>query len=53
MEFIAGIELSRQFYRKAVRPILDQRFPNLAHAAAHIGGGSDVLGFDTPVYYRP
>lgn len=46
-EFIPGLELSRRFYHEAVRPILDARFPNLAHDAARIGSGSDVLGFDT------
>jgi hypothetical protein len=46
-QFISGIELSRRFYQEAVRPILDARFPGLPYAAAHIGPGSDVLGFDT------
>jgi hypothetical protein len=41
-----GIELSRRFYFEAVRPILDRRFPGLDHAAALIGYGSEVLGFD-------
>ncbi|MEZ4661881.1 MAG: DUF4037 domain-containing protein [Caldilineaceae bacterium] len=41
-----GIELCRQFYWEAVRPILGRRFPNLAHAAALLGPGSEVLGFD-------
>lgn len=45
--FMPGLELSRRFYHQAVRPILDDAFPNLAHAAAHLGPGSDVLGFDT------
>lgn len=30
-----------------MRPILDARFPSLPHAAAYLGTGSDVLGFDT------
>src|SRR4051812_34721182 len=46
-QFIPGIELSRRFYQEAVRPILDTRFPGLPYAAAQIGPGSDVLGFDT------
>jgi hypothetical protein len=46
-QFIPGIELSRRFYAEAVLPILHKNFPNLPHAAAHIGPGSDVLGFDT------
>lgn len=47
--FIPGLELSRHFYHEAVRPILNEQYPNLAHAAANIGTGSDVLGFDTPM----
>jgi hypothetical protein len=45
--FIPGLELSALFYREAVRPLLDARFPGLRHAAARLGRGSDVLGFDT------
>ena len=48
-EFIPGLELSRRFYQEAVRPILDARFPGLLYAAARIGRGSEVLGFDTPM----
>jgi hypothetical protein len=44
--FIPGIQLSEAFYREAVRPILDTDFPGLAHAAALIGAGSEVLGYD-------
>ncbi len=47
--FIPGIELARRFYWEAVRPVLDVAFPGLPHAAALIGPGSEVLGFDTPV----
>src|SRR5689334_298853 len=46
-EFIKGRELSRIFYDEAVRPLLNQHFPNLPHAAGCFGNGSDVLGFDT------
>src|SRR6266700_7224992 len=45
--FLPGRELSRRFYEEAVRPLLDEHFPGLPHAAAHLGRGSDVLGFDT------
>lgn len=45
--FVPGLTLSRRFYEDAVRPILDRHFPALAHAAALIGPGSEVLGFDT------
>lgn len=44
--FINGIALSEQFYWRLVRPILERRFPDLAHAAALINTGSEVLGFD-------
>jgi hypothetical protein len=45
--FIPGLELSRRFYRDILRPILDGHCPGLAYAAALVGPGSDVLGFDT------
>ena len=41
-----GLELARDFYFEAVRPIVAQHFPQLEHAAALIGTGSEVLGFD-------
>jgi hypothetical protein len=41
--FTPGAELSGAFYRDAVRPLLGER----PHAAALLGWGSDVLGFDT------
>ena len=44
--FVPGIELSRQGYHEVVRPILDSRFPGMPHAAALLGRGSEVLGFD-------
>jgi hypothetical protein len=48
-DFIPGIELARQFFIEAVKPILDRDFPLLCYDAALIGSGSDVLGFDTPM----
>jgi hypothetical protein len=48
-DFIPGVELSRQFFREVVKPILDREFPQLSYDAALIGSGSDVLGFDTPM----
>jgi hypothetical protein len=45
--FIPGLKLAEGFYREAVKPILDADFPGLQYAAALIGGGSEVLGFDT------
>ncbi|HLJ32269.1 MAG TPA: DUF4037 domain-containing protein [Ktedonobacteraceae bacterium] len=45
--FIPGIELCRRFYEEAVNPLFERYFPALPYAAALIGHGSDVLGFDT------
>jgi hypothetical protein len=42
-EFVPGLELSRAFYEDVVAAILGRT----RHAAARIGWGSDVLGFDT------
>ena len=47
MELVSGLTLSERFYAEVVRPILDVEFPGLPHAAALIGYGSDVLGYDT------
>lgn len=47
MEFIPGIQLNELFYREIVQPILTENYPSMAHSAALIGCGSDVLGFDT------
>jgi hypothetical protein len=47
MAFIPGIELNRRFYLEAVRPLLESHAPGVPHAAALLGPGSDVLGFDT------
>jgi hypothetical protein len=44
--FVPGLELSATFYAEAVQPILRTHFPDVAYAAARIGPGSDVLGFD-------
>src|SRR5215212_6647885 len=46
-ESIKGLELSRLFYEEAVRPLLEESLPGLRYAAAMLGGGSEVLGFDT------
>jgi hypothetical protein len=46
-KFIKGKELSRLFYFKEVKPILDRYFPDLKYAAGLLGWGSEVLGFDT------
>lgn len=46
--FIPGSELAARFYTEAVRPIIDSHVAELPYAAALVGAGSDVLGFDTP-----
>jgi hypothetical protein len=45
--FVPGLELARDFYGTVVRPMLQEEFPGLEHAAALIGPGSDVAGYDT------
>ncbi|WP_426514398.1 DUF4037 domain-containing protein [Dactylosporangium sp. McL0621] len=42
--FQPGLQLCRDLYHLGVRPLLG----GLPHAAARIGPGSEVLGFDTP-----
>ena len=41
-----GLDLASGLYFEAVRPILERHFPGLEHAAALLGSGSEVLGFD-------
>jgi hypothetical protein len=41
-----GADLSARFYRELVAPLLQASAPDLAHAAARLGSGSDVLGLD-------
>lgn len=48
-EFIPGLKLRELYYHEAIRPLLDSHFPGLAHLAALVGFGSDVIGFDTPL----
>jgi hypothetical protein len=43
MSFVPGADLSEAFCRECVRPLLG----DLPHAAAFLGWGSDVLGYDT------
>jgi hypothetical protein len=45
--FIPGLRLAGEFYAEVVRPLLDEEFPTLRYAAALLGPGSEVLGFDT------
>ncbi len=47
-DFIPGRELGRMFYHQIARPIVERVLPAGDYAAALIGKGSDVLGFDSP-----
>ncbi|MCL4859468.1 MAG: DUF4037 domain-containing protein [Caldilineaceae bacterium] len=44
--FLTGLQLSEQFYRQAIQPILAAHFPHLRYSAALLGPGSEVLGYD-------
>jgi hypothetical protein len=45
--FVSGLNLSRRFFREVVRPLLANAFPDVRYAAALLGPGSEILGFDT------
>ena len=45
--FVPGLELAGDFYAGVVRPLLADEFPGLRYAAALLGPGSEVAGFDT------
>ena len=45
--FVSGLDLSRRFFQELVRPLLADAFPDVRYAAALLGPGSEVLGFDT------
>jgi uncharacterized protein DUF4037 len=45
--FVSGLDLSRRFFQEVVRPLLANAFPTVRYAAALLGPGSEVLGFDT------
>ncbi len=45
--FVSGVELARRYWHDAIAPIIDELLPGMPRAAARIGAGSDVLGFDT------
>jgi hypothetical protein len=42
-EFVPALELNAAFYADVIGPLLG----DIPHAAARLGGGSEVLGFDT------
>ena len=45
--FLPGLDLSEAFYKEAVKPFMDEYYPDLVYSAVRIGHGSDVLGYDT------
>ena len=47
-EFVPGLQLARGFYTTVVRPLLEEQFSQLPYAAALLGPGSEVAGFDSP-----
>lgn len=47
-DFIPDIRVAREFYAATVRPLLEEQFPRLRYAAALLGPGSEVAGFDSP-----
>jgi hypothetical protein len=46
-DFTPGLQLAEHFYHELVQPLLAAEYPHLAYAAALMGSGSEVLGFDT------
>jgi len=45
--FVPGLDLAGAFFAEVVRPLLDEAFPRLSYAAALLGPGSEVLGYDS------
>jgi Domain of unknown function (DUF4037) len=45
--YIPGLRLAREFCAAVVRPLLAEYFPLVPYAAALLGPGSEVLGFDS------
>jgi len=45
--FIPGLQLAREFYATVVRPLVEEQLPQMRYAAALLGPGSEVAGFDT------
>jgi hypothetical protein len=46
-EFVPGLQLARGFYATVVRPLLEEQFSQVPYAAALLGPGSEVVGFDS------
>ena len=47
MSFIPGLDVCRRLFIEIIQPLLAEHYPCLPYAAALIGPGSEVLGFDT------
>jgi hypothetical protein len=45
--YIPGLQLAREFYAGVVGPLLEECFPQVPYAAALLGPGSEVIGFDS------
>jgi hypothetical protein len=48
--FVSGLELAQAYFTEVVRPLLDVAFPRLPYAAALLGWGSEVLGYDSAAF---
>ncbi|MFB9236350.1 DUF4037 domain-containing protein [Plantactinospora siamensis] len=48
MTFVPGLELCQRFHDELVGPVLRDRFPRLAYAAARLDSGSELFGLDSP-----
>jgi len=46
-EFVPGLQLARGFYATVVRSLLEEQFSQVPYAAALLGPGSEVVGFDS------
>ena len=46
---VDGLALARAYFLEVVKPVLAERFPELAYSAGRVGAGSDVLGLDDAV----
>lgn len=46
-DFVPGLDLAEGYYRDVVGPLLAGHYDGVKHGAALMGGGSDVLGYDT------